>query len=202
MERRSIVEKRGTHRGYPYAVLFQKLGFRCGYVGIPKTDRYYGCDESEVPVCCHGGLTYADSFLAGVDDSNDIWWIGFDCAHWNDKEDYTAMLKYFPDDDDVKRIVQVHMSIESKFPNDGAAVKDLQFVENECISIIDQLLDEDLESKGEEEMLFGNILIPLDDYDFAMQTLAEDCQLSEGRAYIVLNKILTAALENAKEDNT
>lgn len=51
---------------------------RCGYVRLPIGHKYWGkgCDEIEVSV--HGGLT----FTGRAEDGS--WWIGFDCAHYED----------------------------------------------------------------------------------------------------------------------
>ena len=62
----------------------------CGYVEIPRESKYYGIDYDDIPVRCHGGLTFSD-FI----DENDVYIIGFDCNHYGDNiakcnEDYVA----------------------------------------------------------------------------------------------------------------
>lgn len=46
MSRPSVIEKIFTYHDLTCVVRFQNLGFRCGYVGIPKTHPLYGEDYS------------------------------------------------------------------------------------------------------------------------------------------------------------
>lgn len=70
MSGRYIVEREFEHAGYKCVVVFQSLGHRCGYVGIPITHPLYGKGYDECPdISCHGGLTYAD----GGKNSNILW---------------------------------------------------------------------------------------------------------------------------------
>ncbi len=88
----SVVDK-GTVEGYP--VMVRRGGLPCvlcGYVGVPRGHPDYGASmeilEDELAV--HGGVTWAD----GVHDGDgwqwawagDVWWIGFDCGHYDDIE--------------------------------------------------------------------------------------------------------------------
>jgi hypothetical protein len=69
------------------------LGALCGYVAVPPGHPYYEKDYDDVDVEVHGGLTYADKCREGADPSEgichvplpgrpeDVWWLGFDCAH-------------------------------------------------------------------------------------------------------------------------
>ena len=71
-------------------------GHWCGYVGVPPTHPFYEKDYDEVDdVECHGGLTFASScqegepgeticYVPAPGEPDDIWWLGFDCAHWSD----------------------------------------------------------------------------------------------------------------------
>ncbi|HEX7788423.1 MAG TPA: hypothetical protein VF653_19540 [Methylomirabilota bacterium] len=68
-------------------------GALCGYVGVARGHPAYekACDD--VPVAVHGGLTYSDRCTPEADPSrhichvvepgedDDVWWLGFDCAH-------------------------------------------------------------------------------------------------------------------------
>lgn len=135
-----ILEERFEYKGFICVVLFQGSGHRCGYVGIPKTNEYYNVDYNEIPVSCHGGLTYSRSYLALNDDS-DIWWIGFDCAHWNDAKDYMSARKYFADDEEALKIINLLETSDMRYPT-GGTVRDLSYCKNECIGIVNQLLEE------------------------------------------------------------
>ena len=65
-------------------------GALCGYVAVKPDHPDYGVDAGLVGVDAHGGLNYANT-CGGVichvpDDpeSDDVWWLGFDCAHYSD----------------------------------------------------------------------------------------------------------------------
>ena len=88
------------------AVRQSHSGHWCGYVGVPPghpahglsyDDAYnlFGDYESDTYLSVHGGLTYADSCAEGSEETSvchvpepgepeDVWWLGFDCAHSGD----------------------------------------------------------------------------------------------------------------------
>lgn len=74
------------NEGYQCVVTFDNNGYRCGYVGIPKTHPLYGKYYDDVDCLhCHGGVTYS----GGGEKSqypveSDLWWFGFDCGHEED----------------------------------------------------------------------------------------------------------------------
>lgn len=73
---------------YLIAVAVNDLGYRCGYVGVPKGDPLYGMqydDEIFDSVDAHGGLNFSDTrkFIT----SDDLWFFGFDCGHCGDAVD-------------------------------------------------------------------------------------------------------------------
>ena len=67
-----------------------ELGHWCGYVGVPKEHPAYGKQGEDVDVEVHGGVNYAHKCAGeichvpapGMPD--DVWWLGFDCAHAGD----------------------------------------------------------------------------------------------------------------------
>ena len=78
----------GEHKGYNYYVLNQGT-HPCGYVEIPRDSKYFNVDYDEIPVECHGGLTYGRGFLVGeatIDDNR--YFIGWDYAHYGDYVGY------------------------------------------------------------------------------------------------------------------
>jgi hypothetical protein len=102
------------------------LGHLCGYVDLPKGHKYYGKQYDEIPLDVHGGLTYAEG------KKNNVWTIGFDCAHFGDLIPGIYELRLhggplyginFDRDDDIYRTVS--------------------FVENELKSLVDQLLQDE-----------------------------------------------------------
>ena len=91
-----FIEKSWNHIGFPCVqilVLHTELdgtglgrGHRCGYVGVPVGHILYGRDYSSPDIDVHGGLTYSNKNAGYPDPDNkdNIWWFGFDCAHYND----------------------------------------------------------------------------------------------------------------------
>lgn len=72
--------------GYPCLILrTATTGSLCGYVGTKEDHAAYQKDydsvHEEYNISVHGGLSYSGTHK---DESKDIWWIGFDCAHAGD----------------------------------------------------------------------------------------------------------------------
>lgn len=71
-------------------------GFWCGYVGVPKGHPAYGKGYNDVRMHddeylgVHGGLTYSNTCAGEICHEpepgrpDDVWWLGFDCAHAGD----------------------------------------------------------------------------------------------------------------------
>ena len=95
-----MIEYQGTHNNMPYKVTFnEQMGFRCGYVGIPKYMSLYKVPYDHIPILlynCHGGLTYS-GFFDVVDD--EFWYLGYDCGHYCDGIDLASVRKYCGDND-------------------------------------------------------------------------------------------------------
>jgi hypothetical protein len=85
-----------TRAGYPGLIVRNDLGNLCGYVGLPPNHPAYGSGYDDVDVDVHGGLTYAEACCGHIchvpmaGESDDVWWLGFDCAHGGD---YLPMRK-------------------------------------------------------------------------------------------------------------
>jgi hypothetical protein len=86
-------------------------GHLCGYVALTTDNDFFGKNYDDIPVRCHGGLTYAS-------ENGDNWVIGFDCAHYED-------LQPFYTDQEIY--------------NDNRVYKDMNFVTEECESICEQI---------------------------------------------------------------
>ena len=79
----------------PCLMVRNDLGGWCGYVGVPRNHPAYGVDYNDVAAEVHGGLTYSNKcveepkdksicHIPGVGESDDVWWLGFDCIHGGD----------------------------------------------------------------------------------------------------------------------
>lgn len=97
--------------GLPCLIVRGPSGALCGYVGVSRKHPLYGvdynarqhgdeCDDGHcfhhcIDVDVHGGLTFSDKCHPGENehgichivepgDDDDVWWFGFDCAHYKD----------------------------------------------------------------------------------------------------------------------
>ena len=73
-----------TYQGYNYYVLSMGI-LPCAYVEIPKDSKYFNVDYDNIPIYCHGGLTYSEGFLhtvATIDEER--YFIGWDYGHYGD----------------------------------------------------------------------------------------------------------------------
>lgn len=87
-----------------------RSGHLCGYVHLTTDNDYYGYEYDDIPVDCHGGLTYAS-------EHENEWVIGFDCAHYGDLQpfhNYGILGNY-------------------------GIYRDMEFVQKQCESICEQL---------------------------------------------------------------
>lgn len=84
----SAVLSEGKHLGLEWTVTHNGIGFRCGYVRIPKGHPWHGKSYDEINARVHGGLTFSEPDVpcdkGGADDA---WWLGFDCSHHGDARD-------------------------------------------------------------------------------------------------------------------
>ena len=135
-----IQESRFDYKGFPCVVLFQPMGHRTGYVGLPKENKYYGSIYDDIPVSCHGGLTYSRGWLALQNDKN-TWWIGFDCGHCCDGYDVEKAKEYYANDPKMmQRIALMEKTGYYAVCNNGNPVRSKEYVENGCKGIVDQLV--------------------------------------------------------------
>ncbi len=146
------VEGGGSYKEHEYLIVLNINGHRCGYVAIPPEHKYSQIPETQeawkhydydsLEIDCHGGLTFM-SPTHGLKKlletpCNDMW-IGFDCGHYRDKCDVEAVRKYYGEEayESKKSFFQAmnHDDIDL-----GQTLKPYAYVEEECHSIIDQLI--------------------------------------------------------------
>lgn len=138
----AVLEYKSVYKDFPYAVLFMPGCYRCGYVGIPTGNSFYENSVGDLGfIECHGGITYAEYRLLGIESSN-IWWIGFDCAHAYDGYDIETAESYFGDDPDWKKTVGSQTMQEYyKRVNGEYEFQSMGYVKSECQKIIDQIIE-------------------------------------------------------------
>ena len=133
MKKDYIVEKDFMVDGYRCVIEGQSMGHRCGYIGLPKEHKYYGEDYNDISIKIHGGWTYASGDNEYPVESDDLWWIGFDCAHYNDGKDF-ELIKALASLEEYTHF----MTMESMFPTDEEA-RTTEYVEQELRNAVDQL---------------------------------------------------------------
>ena len=105
------------------------MGHLCGYVEIPKEHKYYEKDYDDIGINCHWGLTFGSHLdkqaieEKGFSDFDIGYWIGFDCAHCDDLSPMQNIIFNFIYKDVVYR--------------------DMEYVENQIKSIVEQLIKEE-----------------------------------------------------------
>ena len=77
----------GIYNNYHYVIV--SFGSHpCAYVELPKKHKWYGLHEDNIPISCHGGLTYSSTqgIICPLNNPNhrDGYWIGWDYAHYGD----------------------------------------------------------------------------------------------------------------------
>lgn len=113
--------------GLPCLIVRGPSGALCGYVGVSKGHPAHGKGYDDVEADVHGGLTFADScghgddpaqgicHIPGPGEPDDVWWLGFDCAHYGD------------------------LSPAYDRPGRGGEYRTLPYVASECASLASQL---------------------------------------------------------------
>ena len=83
----------------------------------------------------HGGLTYAGDRANYPAESN-LWWLGFDCGHYNDGCDWDLVEKYWGDNPQMQRRLEINRVL--CWDNE---IRTKEYVENECKSLVDQIIE-------------------------------------------------------------
>jgi hypothetical protein len=111
-------------------------GHWCGYVGVSEGHKAFEKEYGDVEVDVHGGLTFS-SFCDGEPgkgichlpepgEPDRVWWLGFDCHHYND---YSPRDKMF-ERDRPEPLWMVDVE---------ASYRTLQYVKNQCAALAEQL---------------------------------------------------------------
>lgn len=125
----AVVEKQFNYKGHDCICIFNLRGFRCGYVSVPDKEKSY----EDYDIECHGGLTF-DGELPDYYKPEADHYIGFDCGHYCDGIDYDQAVKY-----NLITAREAYYDKELFSPLSGCPVRDLDYVEANCRSIVDQL---------------------------------------------------------------
>ena len=141
MAKRYVVESDFEYKRLRCIVTFGMMGHRCGYVGIPKGHKFYGKNYCDIERLidygnCHGGLTYSSDFEnSDYPVKSNLWWFGFDCAHYGDGKDLDLAIELFPN---YREQLTKTKEVEAMFPT-YEIVRNKKYVEKNCKSLADQL---------------------------------------------------------------
>lgn len=131
MNKFAVVEKQFEYKGHDCICVFSNTCYRCGYVSVDDNKDCY-----EYDIDCHCGLSFGAYGLNKDFNPKKDYYIGFDCGHICDGHDYTTALKYGLITE--KRYNEL-MEMEILLPTFLQPVRSLEYVENECRKIVDQL---------------------------------------------------------------
>lgn len=81
----------------------------------------------------HGGITFTDN---DHPINNGLWWLGFDCAHYNDGKDIEKTKEYFGDNERVKSRIEEWSLVE-----EYGTIRSLEYVKQECKNLVDQIIE-------------------------------------------------------------
>lgn len=118
---------RFLYKGYDCIIVRNELGCLCGYVRIPKNSPFMETSLRE-GLQVHGNISHAET------DEFDDFWIGFDCAQYDDLVPaHEYITKTYGDDPyDIKKKFGDPLRINKTYKN-------VNFVENELMNLVDQI---------------------------------------------------------------
>ena len=93
-----IIESNFVYKNFRCVVVFiGNVGYRCGYVELPNDSRFANLQYNElINIDVHGGISYFETGASEYPIPSKYGWIGFHCAHDDDKQDFKAWIKYSP----------------------------------------------------------------------------------------------------------
>lgn len=122
-----------TYKGFPCLMLRGGSGAWCGYVAVPPGHPAFEKGYDDVDFEVHGGITYANHCHGQIchepkeGEPDNVWWLGFDCAHDGDRMPaLEALLKSFGAPD---------------LPGGWGTYRTASYVRAEVESLVDQLAE-------------------------------------------------------------
>lgn len=123
----AVVEKKFEYKGHECICIFNYLGFRCGYVSVEENKEFSAYD-----IDCHCGLTFSGKLPYDYGQTGK-YFIGFDCGHICDYQNHEQAYKYgLISENDYYYYLNCGLDF-------GGVERTLEYVENECKKIVDQL---------------------------------------------------------------
>lgn len=131
--RLGVVEKRFCYKEHECICAFNRLGYRCGYVST----RFIGLSFTDYNIDCHGGLSFDGKPNYCYEPTYD-YYLGFDCAHLDDKPDHLQAYNYCLINEETFKMRLKYSILEH------GEIRTLEYVEKQCLHIVDQLLEQNL----------------------------------------------------------
>lgn len=145
----SKIESQLTYKGFQCTIMFTPTGYRCGYVKLTPSDKYFKKTYNQIPLVCHGGITYTRDCLPGQMSEDECWYIGFDCGHSHDGIDLETYEIIYDSDlqllgnnerDLITSSVVTMANVKSEYE-----YKSKEYVEKELKRIVDQITGDNYE---------------------------------------------------------
>ena len=130
-----VVEFQREYKGAYIVGVLKAIGYRCGYVGIKKTDKNLKILDRINELEVHGGVTFTGvGNEYPIRTSRKLIWIGFDCAHLHDGIDFDAALQLATNKEDI-----IFLNVLCKV-NKACYVWTAEKVESECNKLADEII--------------------------------------------------------------
>lgn len=130
-----VVEFQREYKGVHIVGVLKVSGYRCGYVGIKKTDKNLKILDRINELEVHGGVTFTDvGNEYPIRTSRKLIWIGFDCAHLHDGMDCDAALQFAMKNEDIMFLNVLRKAYK------GCHVWTAEEVESECNKLADEII--------------------------------------------------------------
>lgn len=129
------------HKGVPCLVRRSpSTGAWCGYAAVEPGHPWHGQPELD-NVDVHGGLTFASRCHGDIchvpepGESDDVWWLGFDCGHaGDDSPGLRAAIRK------IDGQLPPNLRGGDRLLFEGDVYRDLAYVKGECESLADQVI--------------------------------------------------------------
>ena len=132
-----FIEEHNSYRGYEYMIVLQSIGHRCAYINVINTPlqyiNYFQLDYIDV----HGGLTFSSDIAYSTQDG---WWIGWDYAHYGDRNDYESILAEICETNEDYTVVQKMLSNDYTFKFKGT-IHTHDMVLEDVLKAIDTMIE-------------------------------------------------------------
>jgi hypothetical protein len=129
------IEKEFSYKGFDCVIMGTTMGHRCGYIAVSEPSEQMLEDAYDLDFDVHGGITYGGSSKDyPIISTEERFWLGFDCAHYNDAKDMN-LLKELASPESYKHVLEV----ELQYPISDQVVRTMDYVEEQLKSLADQL---------------------------------------------------------------